>query len=71
MELDIIYNSLLRGDLTLVYRNKAKLNAIAKLLLDKENLTNEDKHQLEVLIKIGNITYNNLSYDTSNRRRSV
>lgn len=63
MELDKIYNSLLRGDLTLVYQFRREINELLETLLNKEFISESEKHELEVLIKIGNITYNNLDTD--------
>lgn len=63
MNLELIYDRLLKGDLTLVYQNRLQINQLCETLLGKSQLTSDELHQLELLIKIGNITYNNLDTD--------
>lgn len=41
MELDKIYNSLLRGDLTLVYQFRREINELLETLLNKEFIANQ------------------------------
>ena len=55
-----IYDSLQRGDLTLMNQNRAWLSYKVSEILDKTNLTSDEVEELKILLQIGNITYNNL-----------
>ncbi len=63
MNLEFIYDRILKGDLTLVYQNRLQINQLIEYLLGKDQLSTDEIHQLEMLIKIGNAVYNNLDTD--------
>jgi len=55
-----IYKDLQDGRLSLLWANLLQVNQYILYLLQKQNLTEDEVKDLELLIKIGNITYNNM-----------
>lgn len=55
-----IYNSLLQGNIDMVYQYRRELNERILQLLQKNTLTSEEVSELKTIIMIGNITYDNL-----------
>lgn len=62
-QLQEIYNSLLSARLDLVYKYRQEINNLIVEILNYPFLSDSDMKKLELLIKIGNVTYNNLNTD--------
>ena len=63
LSLNDIYQTLCMGMLNPAYDNREYINKRAVELIEKEDLTQDEVNDLDVLIKIGNITYDNLDVD--------
>lgn len=63
--LQSIYNDLLHGNVESSYANRESIGSICitKIYTDDKDITEEDVQILDLLVRIGNITYNNTSYD--------
>src|SRR5699024_10489659 len=63
LSLNDIYQTLCMGMLNPAYDNREYINRRAVELIEKEDLTQDEVNDLGTLIKIGNITYDNLDVD--------